>query len=161
LKNGPKSRFSDCRDKTPSRGTRHEQLHHEQNSCYYLWGRAGMPFPRVSSTPKGAMVLSSKDNKVMVCEHCGTVDQPAKRRPGSTAVSVVCLVFGLVALAVVPLVGILFLLAWVGYGVWRLASTKRICTSCGRHDALLSPESPRGKRIIADFSTPPSPTVPR
>jgi hypothetical protein len=32
LKNGAKSRSSDCRDKTPSRGTRHEQLHHEQNS---------------------------------------------------------------------------------------------------------------------------------
>ena len=98
------------------------------------------------------MSMRAEDSKEMVCEHCGTVGRPIKRRPGSTAVSVICLLFGLGALVVLPVAGVLFLLAWVGYGVWRLAATKRVCTSCGRHDTLLFPESPRGKKIIADFA---------
>jgi hypothetical protein len=83
---------------------------------------------------------------------CGTAGQPVKKKPGHTAVSIVFLLFGLVSLALMPILGVLFLLAWLGYGIYRLASTKMVCPSCGRHDSLLSPDSPRGKRVVADFA---------
>ena len=96
--------------------------------------------------------MSKNSSPQMVCEHCGTVGQPVKKKPGHTAVSVVFLLFGLVSLALMPILGVLFLLAWLGYGIYRLAATKVVCSSCSRHDSLLAPDSPRGKRVVADFS---------
>jgi len=64
--------------------------------------------------------MSSKRESVLVCEHCGTVGQPTTRKPGHTAVSVVFLIFGLIALVAFMPLGILFLLGWVGYGILAL-----------------------------------------
>jgi hypothetical protein len=97
--------------------------------------------------------MSNRTESPMVCEHCGTVGQPLKKKPGHTAVSVICLLFGLVTLVLFWPVGLIFLVAWVGYGIYRLAATRVVCSSCGRHDSLLSPDSPRGRKVVADFST--------
>lgn len=98
--------------------------------------------------------MGHKNEAPMVCEHCGTVAAPIKRKPGHTAISVVILLFALIALFAMPVVGVFFVLGWIGYGIYRLAATKVVCSSCGRHDTLLSPDSPSGKKVVSEFASP-------
>jgi len=50
--------------------------------------------------------MGHNDEAPMVCEHCGTAAAPIKRKPGHTAVSVVILLFALIALAAMPVAGV-------------------------------------------------------
>ena len=87
----------------------------------------------------------------MICEHCGQVGQPRKLKAGSTAVGVILLLMGLLFLVLLWPIGLVLLLAWAGYNVWRLMSKREVCPSCKRRDTMLSAESPRGRKLMADF----------
>jgi hypothetical protein len=70
---------------------------------------------------------------------------------GSTAVAVVLLLVGILFLVLAPIIGIVLLLSWGGYNVWRLASKADACPSCRKPGTMLSVNSPRGRKLAVEF----------
>lgn len=87
----------------------------------------------------------------MVCESCGHVGHLEKLVPGSTAVGVGLLLVGVLGLVLFLPIGVVLLMAWAGYNVWRMVAKKDVCPSCKRANTMLSVASPRGQKLAADF----------
>jgi hypothetical protein len=88
----------------------------------------------------------------MVCESCGHVGHLEKHTPGSTAVGVGLLLIGVLGLVVFLPIGVVLLLGWAGYNVWRMVGKKDVCPSCKKQNTMLSTDSPRGRKLVAEFS---------
>jgi hypothetical protein len=82
-----------------------------------------------------------------ICQKCGHVGDAIKVKPGSTAVSVALLILGLLTMGIL-------LIAWLAYGIWRLASTKEVCPSCQSEKTMISIQSPLGKQLLDRINNP-------
>jgi hypothetical protein len=75
----------------------------------------------------------------LVCAHCGYVGQSIVQMPGSTLVGIFLL--------------LLMILPWLIYSIWRQAAKKEICPSCKKDGTMLSVDSPRGKKLVAEYAS--------
>lgn len=95
----------------------------------------------------------------MICGHCGHVGKPVKHAPGSPVIGLALLLSGFVMLFVFSVIGIALLFGWVAYGIWRLTAKREICPSCRKANAMLPVDSPRGKKVCAEYAVSEGPDV--
>lgn len=87
----------------------------------------------------GWLVLRQRQGPAQVCMHCGHSGQTVAKTPGSTGVELILWLFLLVP-------GLI-------YSVWRLHNRRQVCAMCG-HDQLVPPQSPAGRKLIAEHAAP-------
>jgi hypothetical protein len=75
--------------------------------------------------------------KRRICQECGDIGIPEKHMPGSLLLQIVLFLF--------------WLLPGIIYTIYRIAATKTICPSCKTTEPMLPLNSPRGKKLFAEF----------
>lgn len=71
-------------------------------------------------------------SKKVVCEICSTVGYPKTQVKGNLLIELV--------------LWVCFLIPGIIYSIWRHASTKQVCKSCGS-PSIIPVDSPRGKKL--------------
>lgn len=74
----------------------------------------------------------------MICQNCGRRGQPEYQGRGSTALSIILFLF--------------FIVPWVFYVLWCTFSTRYVCPSCKQPNTMVSEETPRGRKLAAEFA---------
>jgi hypothetical protein len=75
----------------------------------------------------------SKNKKQYICTICGHVGLSKKKVPGSLIIEV--------------MLWLAFLLPGVIYSIWRMASAKEVCESCG-NATLIPTDTPKGQELL-------------
>lgn len=95
-----------------------------------------------------------------ICEKCGAVGESVKLKPGSAAVQVGLLAGWALFLALGNIVAqqLIYLswlcgIAWLAYGIWRMARTSDVCPSCKTTKSMISLDSPGGKKLQKQFAS--------
>lgn len=81
-----------------------------------------------------------------ICERCGFVGESEQRRPGAPGVQIALFILGILTMGIV-------LIAWLGYGLWRLIKTEEVCPSCKHAKTMIAIDTPLGRRLQKQFAS--------